>query len=306
MKKFFFIFFGFFLVFAPLHSLEAIGVAPTVIDFDLEPGTSQEREIVIVNEDVAPLRVTPTIFRVRGTDEHGFPLIEVLEEGDPLEDMISFPKGNSFVLGIGEKRTVPIRVSLDGKTPPGGHYAVISWGAEDRAGGVALSGQPGVNVAIAVRGNVSEGAEIRAFSLSGGKRFVIGNPVLFTAVVANTGGRHVTAQGTIEIRTILHTVAAVLPLGNGNGNGTFQDLLARILPGTERAFVAKWNDTWALGPYFATLTLEGSGVGTVMAETMFFAASPLALLVCFLILSSLIVFLLRSFFRTAIVNRLKK
>lgn len=304
MKKFFFIFFGFILLSAPLGPLGALGVAPTVIDFDLKPGASQERSVVIVNEGVAPLRVAPTIFRVSGTDEHGFPLVEALEEGDPLKRMISFPDGDSYALGIGEKRTVTVRVSLDKKAPPGGQYAVISWGAEDRARGVALSGQPGVNVAISIQGNVSEGAEIRTFSLAGGKGFFVGNPVLFTAIVANTGGRHVIAQGTIEIRTMFHTVAAVLPLGNGNGIS--QDLPARILPGTARTLAAKWNDTWALGPYFAILTLKGSGVGTIRAETMFFAVSPLAMLACFLIFVSLVVFWLRSFFRTAIVNRLKK
>lgn len=283
MNKFFF----FFLVFLSLCGgssyAYALTVSPIVIDFDLEPGSVQDKEITIINEGGARLHVLPTLFQVTGTDEDGFPQIQAVFNDALLARIVSFPDGAEYNLAPGERRKLTIRISAPNDIPAGGYYGVVSWGSSSMLNVAPLSGQPGVNLAINVLGDVSEGARIDYFSSTITDEKRRDPAVFFEASIQNTGGRHFIPEASVEIHNIFNRKVATLPL----------QPRTRVLPGTSRTFSARWRGAWAFGHYRAILNVDARGAGIHSAETSFTLYSRSGIMTAFFIsLSALIIILI--------------
>lgn len=280
MKKFLFIFLVSLSLCGGISSLQALTVSPIVIDFDVLPGSVQDKEITIVNEGVERAHVLPTLFQVTGTDENGFPKIQAVSRDALLAGIVSFPDGAEVSLAPGERKKLTLRVSAPNDIPAGGYYGVVSWGGSSILTVAPLSGQPGVNLAINVLGEVSEVARIDYFS-SAVKEDERGRSVVFfEASIQNVGGRHFMPAASVEIRNIFNRKVATLPLQPN----------ARVLPGTSRTFSARWGSVWAFGPYRAILKLDAQGAGVHAAETSYSVYSRTGIMAIFFIsLSTLII-----------------
>lgn len=272
MKKFFF-FVLLFLLGGSSYA-QALTVSPIVIDFDLEPGSVQDKEITIVNEEGALARVLPTLFHVTGTDENGFPQIEAVSREALLARIVSFPDGVEYNLAPKERRKLTIRVSAPNDIPAGGYYGVVSWGSSSILNVAPLSGQPGVNLAINIQGDVFEAARIDFFSRATVEERRRGPAVFFEARIQNIGGRDFIPATSVEIRNLFNRKVATLPLQSR----------ARVLPGTLRTLSARWEGgTWAFGPYRAIMKLDAQGAGIHTAETSFSLYSRTGIIATFLI-----------------------
>ncbi|MBI4253012.1 hypothetical protein HY623_02405 [Candidatus Uhrbacteria bacterium] len=250
-----------------VSSVNALTVSPVVIDFDLSPGSVQEKEITIINEGGIRVNVLPTLFQVAGTDESGFPQIQSVSRDAPLSRMISFPDGAEQSLAPGEKKKLALRVSAPPDISAGGYYGVVSWGSSSVLSAAPLSGQPGVNLAITVRGDVSEGARIVSFSAKSEELARKVESTLFEVSIQNVGGHHFVPEGKVEIRNIFNKRVATLPLRSRvDGRASVE---TRILPGTSRTLFARWEGAWAFGTYRALLTMDAQGAGILKAETAF-------------------------------------
>lgn len=274
-------------VIAPAHALT---VSPIVLDIVVDPGSSAEEKIFIKNEEQRPVRAVPTIFQVTSADEHGFPRYAPIAGDSFIARVISFPQESEYILQPGEEREVPIRVSVSADTQPGGRYAVISWGAQELAGAIALSGQPGINIAIDVTGEVDEQLSVQRFSLAGTASWMFDRPVLFEADIKNTGGRHSAVTGAVTIRNIFGVVVATLPL-TARAAGDDREPI-RILPDTMRTLYAAWGRGFALGPYTATLHVDAGVAGVNTATASFTVISSLVIGVAFGFIILLLIFLL--------------
>lgn len=290
MKKFLFIFFVFLSFCGGASFVQALTVSPVVIDFDLLPGSVQDKEITIINEGVARAYILPTLFQVTGTDENGFPQIQAVSQDALLASIVSFPDGVEVSLAPGEKRKLTLRVSVPNDIPAGGYYGVVSWGGSSILNVAPLSGQPGVNLAINIQGDVSEGARIDYFSRAVAEEKQRGPAVFFEASIQNVGGRHFMPTASIEIRNIFNRKVATLPLQSRT----------RILPGTSRTLSAQWGEVWAFGPYRAILKLDAQGAGVHTAETSFSVYSRTGIIAVFFISLATLVIL------TTIRSRRKK
>ncbi|MEK7122971.1 MAG: hypothetical protein AAB855_03885 [Patescibacteria group bacterium] len=273
MKKFFFIFFG--LAFSVLFvaSAHALTVSPIVIDFSVDPGSAQEQTLTLNNEEQRSLRVVPTLLQVTSTDQNGFPQFALAPSDSFIAKHISFPQGTEYVLGPGEKVEIPVRVSVPDDTKSGGRYAVISWGAQELVSGIALSGQPGVNMAIDVTGEVEESGEIARFEPSAS--WTLDLPVFFEADIRNTGGRHSVVKGAVTIRNIFGAIVATLPLTARIDNNNREPI--RVLPDTTRTVYTMWERGFALGPYTAELHVDAGPAGQYSATASFVIISRLAI-----------------------------
>lgn len=267
MRKFFFIFLCIFAFVLSSRQLSALTVGPTSLDFSLDPGTSQDLSVTIFNDYSGRVTVRPTLFRISGADENGFPSFERIAPDDVLGQMISFPSGTAYVLAAQERKDVPLRVTVAKQQKPGGYYAVLSWGSDEAAEGVSLSGQPGVIIAISVRGEVEYGARIARFSSSGGSGVLMaGQPIVFEVDIENTSGVHISPVIALNIRNMFGKTVANIPFK-----------AARVLPNTVRTFAAYWEPKWVLGGYSAVFDVNAGEAGIVTSSISFVVISTLAL-----------------------------
>lgn len=268
----------------------ALTVSPVVLDIVVDPGSFVEEKIILRNDEQRQMRAVPTIFQVTSADQHGFPRYAPITNDSFLAHAISFPQGSEYVLKPGEEREIPLRVFVSSDAQPGGRYAVISWGAQEFASGIALSGQPGVNVAIDVAGAVDEQLNVQRFSLASTPSWMLDRPVLFKADIKNTGGRHSVVTGVVTIRNIFGAVVAILPLTARLG-GDYREPM-RILPDTMRTLYAVWEGGFALGPYTATLHIDAGAAGAHTATASFIVISSLVIGVAFGFIILFLIFLL--------------
>lgn len=290
MKKFLFFLLVFITGACLMMPAHALTVSPVVLDIVVDPGSFAEEKIILKNEEQRQIHAVPTIFQVMSADQHGFPRYAPITNDSFLARAISFPQGSEYVLKPGEEREVPLRVTVSSDAEPGGRYAVISWGAQEFTNGIALSGQPGVNVAIDVAGEVDEQLNVQRFSLAGTASWMLDRPVLFEADLKNTGGRHSAVTGVVMIRNIFGAVVATLPL-MARLDGDYREPI-RILPDTLRTLYAVWGEGFALGPYTATLHINTSAAGVHTATASFIIISPLVIGVAFGFIILFLIFLL--------------
>lgn len=273
--------------------MHALTVSPIVLDIVVDRGSFAEEKIILKNEEQRSVRAVPTIFQVTSADKHGFPRYAPITDDSFLARAISFPQGSEYILKPGEEREIPLRVSVSGDTQPGGRYAVISWGAQEFASRIALSGQPGVNVAIDVVGEVEERLNVQRFSLVSIASWMLSRPVSFEADIKNTGGRHSAVTGAVTIRNIFGAVVATLPLTTRLGGDDREPI--RILPDTLRTLYAVWGGGFALGPYTATLKIDTNVAGVHTAKASFTVIPSLVIGVALgFIILFLIFFLLKT------------
>lgn len=258
---------GFIFLAFPLlavHVALALTLSPIVLDFEVQPGSTQEKNIILFNEEQSAITVIPTVFEVVRTDDRGFPVIKRIDEVSKLAQIISFPKGTEYSLPPRQRVEVPVNIAVPEDSKQGGIYAVISWSSKGSGGDIAVSNQPGVNVAITIPGDSETKARIARFSLAGNTWWSFGQPATLEVSIANEGTRHVVPSGTVEIRSFFNRTIVRAPLTE----------TARVLPGSTRTFNTLWKPLIACGIYraFASVDVEGE---TLTAQTKFIFMSPL-------------------------------
>ncbi len=251
---------------------EALRLSPVSLDFSVPPGQSLTRDITIENETDSDIRIEPKVYLVTSTDLAGLPQLQPLSSDSLLSSWISFPKGTLFEIGGRKKVTIPIAVTVPGFAQPGGYYASIAWGARDRVSGVSLSGQPAVNVLIAVPGNIESSAQIIHFMMDGSGSIAWGLPIRFVADIKNAGGAHIRPTGMVEVKNMFGSVVAQSPLSSvrDDSRATFTKETGSILPHVTRRMHAVWMPSMAFGVYRAQLTAHVGSAGTLGASSLFF------------------------------------
>ena len=252
-----------FIILLPFWAMAAslgINILPAKIFITAEKGESADSSIFVTNPNDFPIEIsvevenfTPGI--IPGDVEFVLPI-----EGEAsLADWIVITE--SFPLIAKERKEILFQIQTPENVSSGGHYAAIFFKATptkitEGTGPLHISSRVGSLVMLTVPGEISRGARISEFAAS---KFVIGGPINFEILVANTGTTHFKTEGNILIKNWLGREIA--------GVGVEEKI---VLPAGSQVLKAIWPVNFLLGFYKADLTIFVSPENKLLASTSFF------------------------------------
>lgn len=267
--------------------VSALTVQPVLIDdLKMSPGETATRAVKLTNESAQTVQLKPAVYDVEPSDdETGFPKTVSRSEESTLANWIS--AGGEVTIKPNETVIVPVVVTVPANGEPGGHYALVTWGASQTANpkgpGAAVAGQIGVNFALDVKGAVTEKGDLVSFGTSNGEGKFDSLPVKFTARVSNSGNRHFKPKGDVVVTNMFGKVVATLPLTGATGGN--------VLPKSTRAFDVQWDGAFAFGKYTATVNALFGKAGSASGSIDFWVL-PIGLLILWLVIAVVVVLIL--------------
>ncbi|MBI4239695.1 hypothetical protein HY620_01750 [Candidatus Uhrbacteria bacterium] len=265
----------------------ALKIQPLLIDdLNVKPGSSSITKIKLTNDESASLKVKANFYDVEpGSDEGGSVLYSNRSQDSTLSNWINLNGLDEFVLEPGQSKEVKLIVSVPVGASPGGHYALLSWGAAGVAPGknsVGVSGEVGTNIALNVPGNVTEKGDIISFGTIDKASKYERLPIEFSLRVGNSGNRHFKPKGVVSIQDMFGRSVTTLNVNDSSRN---------VLPKTIQEFKAQWNDGFAFGKYTAVASIAMGGAGSASANYEFWVL-PTGLLVLWLVIAVVVVIIL--------------
>jgi len=298
----------------------ALSLVPPSIEYDLQPGQTQQAQIKLYNETDNGVILYSSVASFGAKDENGAPDFTFAETPTGLASWIDYPKG-ALNLPANGKMELTVTISVPKDAEPGGHYAGVFFGNQlpkTTGNQVSIQSLLGSLVIIRVAGDVREAATVAQLGLDGGKTTLTRLPATLFARIQNTGNVHVRPEGTIQIKNMF---------GKNSANLTINDLSGAVLPNSIRRFDAVWGNTSAtenkgfiseiaaewknfrLGTYTATVNLAYGQSKQTLTGTVKFTIIPWRLLLVeFLVLAGLIILIVFGLkrYNAAIINRAEK
>lgn len=229
-------------------SVLAVTVGPAKIEYRTDPGAVINDTLLLINEGGTKQTFWPTFekFTEVNGEKQFFP-------GEPaeLDNWIKLPK--SITLEPKEQKSIPFTIEIPKNAPPGGHFAVIWWGAVSSSEGpkqMSIVTRAGILVYLQVSGEVNESAELLKFAPEGEKFFWGKMPENFVVLFKNSGNTYLKPQGEINVKNIFGSKLVTLAVNNVN--------IILLPEGEKNLQIAKKFDkpSFALGFYKAELTLR--------------------------------------------------
>ena len=221
-------------------------ISPTIIEKNLDPGTSAEETLMLINTGEEDVRAFPDSLEIRGASVKGQPIFQEDAEKQGLASWIRFEEKEIY-LKPGERRAVKAFMNIPEDAPPGGHFAgiIMKKKAEKvRKTGAGIGYGVGTIINIRVSGEVIEEAEIESFTTN--KRIYEDGEVTFFILVKNKGNLLIRPLGFINIEGPKGEKVSIS--ANPDAGGVF--------PGGERIFEARWQkEKIPWGKYRAILSL---------------------------------------------------
>jgi hypothetical protein len=240
---------------------EGIGISPTKLTLDADPGEQISGQFIVTNPGTKPVdyRLYVKDFSIRNEEyEKDF---EPIPGAVSPVDWIQVPDGVKN-LAPGVQEELPYTITVPTDTVPRGYYAVIfaeTVTPEADATGVARLKRVGLLVYLTVNGGSVEKGKVVSFETKGwqSKR-----PVKTALRIQNEGNVHFATEGTIYLKDILGRTAAKTEI-----SGT-------VLPATIRKFSPelKLNQPFGLYKIGGDVTFLGKKVP--LAEKWIFVGSP--------------------------------
>lgn len=215
------------------HRASALTVSPPLVEVDLNPGNTIEKEITITNETKFEQTYYLTAENFKAKGEDGSPSFdekpEIGQVGYGLAQWISFPV-KAVTLKPGDIRKVAVNINLPQIIQPGGYYASVFFSTNPpegaKGGEVAIGSQVGVLFLLNVPGDVKESAAISTFDLDpSGKTWFSSLPFSTLTRITNGGNSHFKPLGQVVADGWFNSVSA-----------NFNEIGGNILPGSVRRF----------------------------------------------------------------------
>jgi hypothetical protein len=221
-------------LFAQTSDLRLV-TSPLPINISAKPGAEATAQIKLKNDGSLEERLKVSLMKFAAYGESGAPRILEPEPGDEYFSWVSFPE-KEFVVGPGEWKTVPMKISLPESAAFGYYYAVVFSRAGDapetQPGQTALTGGTAVLVLLdaEVPGAKRE-ANVVSFSTDHTVYEFL--PSKFMIRLQNTGNVHLAPRGNIFVGRPGEQDASIIEVNPEKGN---------ILPESYREYMASWNE----------------------------------------------------------------
>ncbi len=276
----------------------ALTISPPRLELQGNPGEVITKEITLTNDQKTTQLYYLSFANFEASGETGNPAF--VEPKDGLGTWMSSEQ--SVALRVGESKIVPLTIKIPKDAEPGGHFAAVFFGTTSpNTPGVSIGAKIGTLILLSVSGDVKENAGLVEFNTKDNKIFYNTLPVSFFYRFKNDGGDRIKPVGKIVMRDLLY-----IPEDRIDANPS----LGNVLPGSTRKFEVDWVknprakdyvapdgkfaqffDTalyqwknFAVGPYWAKMSLLYGTDATRVSKTVFFFVFPWQLLICLLVL----------------------
>ncbi len=285
------------LLLSPFIS-NALTISPPRLELQGNPGQEIIQEITLTNDQKTTQIFYLSFANFEASGETGNPAFV-----EPKNDLGTWMSSEqSVALRVGESKIVPFTIKIPKDAEPGGHFAAVFWGTTPpNTPGVSIGAKIGTLILLSVSGDVKENAGLVEFNTKDNKTFYNTLPVSFFYRFKNDGGDRIKPVGKIVMHNLLY-----IPEDRIDANPS----LGNILPGSTRKFEVDWVknprakdyvapdgefaqffDTalyqwqnFAVGPYFAKMSLLYGTDATRVSETIFFFVFPWQLLICLIVI----------------------
>ncbi len=263
-----------------LPSAMAIGIRPLRNELNLDPGTSADGEVIVVNETDEDFMAEPIVQAFTRNSETGAPIYPN-EDDLEIEDVrswISISPDPVLVPALGQA-IVPYTVNIPADAVGGGRYATIAYQpVKDTAGSVAVNVRAASLLYMNVQGDLILEGEVIRFGLP--ETPMGDQPFFFEMTFENQGNTHLKPSGWIEITDLDNgrkltgigeymdpetnelTVTDALPVNQQAGGN--------VLPGSLRTYQTVWEKKLETGSYRADLNLEYADGATPITQSIEF------------------------------------
>jgi len=259
-------------------------VEPGKTEIFVNPGESVTKNITITNRIGKNVKFKLTTEDMIGTNDAQSPIKLLGDEKGPysLKNFIE-PEISEFELGLGERITIPVKVSVPIDAEPRGYYGALIVSNEpevindsqtkEAEGKARLISRIGSLFLLRINGEGKEGGSLENFKIIGpSKSFYENRPKGFEISFKNTGNVHLVPHGKIIIKNILGKDVGEIPV-----DAYFS------LPDSIRYREVSWEEGTGLGRYTANLSLyPGFGNDNQMASISFWIIPWKILLITFI------------------------
>lgn len=212
-------------------------ISPVRSEYIIEKGRSETMVITLENPTAGPINAEAVVNNFIASDkEDGEPRLILDDNAEqPANDFRTFVGDLPDVsLKPGERREIPVTISVPQDANSGGYYGAIRFVPTDEGqdGNVALTASVGSIVLARVPGNLVEKLNLEQLSAAQGgntKSFLTGGDVDIITRLENVGNIHVQPFGKVQVKDMFGNVVAEYEL-----NAT--DPRANILPNSIRKF----------------------------------------------------------------------
>lgn len=263
-----------------LPSAMAIGIRPLRNELNLDPGTSAEGEVMVVNEGEADIVAEAVVQVFTKNSETGAPIYPT-EEDLAIEDVRSWIDISLDPVAVPAQSqvAVPYTVTVPADAVGGGRYATIAYQpVKDTGGGIAVRVRAASLLYINVQGELILDGEVSRFGLP--EMLAGDQPFIFEVTFQNNGNTHLKPKGWIAI-TDLDTGRKLTEIGEYADPETREVMVVdalpvnqesggNVLPGSLRTYQAVWEKKLAVGSYRADLNLEYADGTTPITQSFEF------------------------------------
>lgn len=231
-------------------------IEPGKTEIFANPGDTITKSISITSRIDKTTKFKLTTEDMVGTNEASSPVKLLGDEVGPysVKNLIE-PEITEFSLDLGEKITIPIKVTIPSDAEPRGYYGALIVSNEpeilgegqskDTEGKARLISRIGSLFFLRINGEGKESGSLEDFKIIGpNKTFYENRPSGFEISFKNTGNVHLVPHGLITIKNILGKTVSEIPV-----DAYFS------LPDSIRFREVLWSAGTGLGRYTANLSL---------------------------------------------------
>lgn len=212
-----------------------ITVSPAVVDKRVRPGNKVSFSVKITNNrpDPKTYYVFASTFSATG-DESGKPAFQDTVTGPTsMINWFEFPI-KSVALSPGERKEIPVTVSVPASVDAGGYYGAIIFSEQnpaiDKRFVVGVTEEVGTLVLLSIEGLVKE--EGKPLDVTAASTVFTSLPVTMNMRFENTGNVHLKPTGLVEVFNVLGEKEATLQINPGFNS---------TLPKSIRKYEILWN-----------------------------------------------------------------
>lgn len=268
-------------------------VSPVRSEQTIEPGKSETVSLTVENVTGVKTTAKPIVNDFEASQsENGQPRIILDETKSAPSNSFKSLVGNlpTIELNPGEKKTMPVKISVPSNAGAGGYYGAIRFIADNQQGAdknVALSASVGTIFLVKVPGNLTESMQLVEFTAakngSKGRFFVNSGEMSVITRLKNTGNIHVKPFGRVQLTDRSGKIIEEFELNNTEPR-------SNVLPNSTRMFEDKLSNSKWIGKYTVSANIGyGTSGSLITAKTSFWVIPSWVLIVGGILLVVLIV-----------------
>lgn len=270
-------------------------VGPGRAEVTVRPGQTVTYKMTVANRISNNRRFQLTVEDISGSTDASRAVMFLGDERGPytVKDYISFPE-NTFALGLGERASIPVTISIPPDAEPGGYYggvlvSTIQDDGLDEDGASARSpivARIGTLFFITVPGEVERGGMTTGLSLTNGSWWYEKGPIELNISFENTGSVHLNPYGEIRIKNLF---------GEEVGFTELEPWF--VLPKSLRSRDISWDREMLFGRYTATAYINRGYDDIIDEVSVTFWVLPWKVVLGIFLVIFVILFSIRAFFR---------